>query len=95
VIVEGAFILASAAKMLVEAGREFTLNDNGITLQPPQLSSVLNNELSAFLGPHIERLKQIKWSMKPAPVGIGTYRVLAVSPNFMRLRHLRQRRIVR
>lgn len=95
VIVEGAFILAAAAKMLVEAGREFTLNDNGITLQPPQLSSVLNNELSNFLGPHIERLKQIKWSMKPAPVGIGTYRVLAVSPNYLRLRHLRQRRIVR
>lgn len=95
VIVEGAFILATAAKMLVEAGREFTITDNGITMQPPQLSGVLNNELGHFVSAHAERLKQIKWSMKPAPTGFGSFRVLAVSPNFLRLRHLRQRRIVR
>jgi hypothetical protein len=95
VIVEGAFIMASAAKMLIEAGREFSITDNGISMSPPQLSSVLNNELGHFLNPHLERLKQIKWSMKPAPTGFGSFRVLAVSPNFMRLRHLRQRRIVR
>lgn len=94
VIVEGAFLLASAAKMLTEAGREFTISDNGITMNPPPLSATLNNELSQFVGPHRELVKNIKWSIKPHPIGFGSFRVLAVSPNFLRLRHLRQRRII-
>ena len=94
VVVEGAFIIAAAAQMLIEAGREFQITDNGITLQPPPLSTTLNNELNTFVASHTERLKQIKWSMKPAPLGFGSFRVLAVSPNFLRLRHLRARRII-
>jgi hypothetical protein len=94
VIVEGACILAWGAKMLLEAGREFTITDNGITMNPPPLSSVLNNELSHFVTRHTEMLKYIKTSIKPHPVGFGGFRVLAVSPNYMRLRHLRQRRII-
>jgi hypothetical protein len=94
IIIEGAFILATAAQMLIEAGREFTITDNGITMNPPPLSSVLNNELSQFVARHTEMLHKIKWSIKPQPTGFGGFRVLAVSPNFMRLRHLRQRRIV-
>jgi hypothetical protein len=94
IIVEGAFILATAAQMLIEAGREFTITDNGITMNPPPLSTVLNNELSHFINRHTEMLKYIKNSIKPSPVGFGGFRVLAVSPNYMRLRHLRQRRIV-
>lgn len=94
IIVEGAFILAMAAQMLIEAGREFTITDNGITMNPPPLSTVLNNELSQFVSRHTDMLHKIKWSIKPTPLGFGGFRVLAVSPNFMRLRHLRQRRIV-
>jgi hypothetical protein len=94
VIVEGAFLLASAAKMLTEAGREFTISDNGITMNPPPLSATLNNELAQFVGPHRELVKNIKWSIKPHPIGFGSFRVLAVSPAFLRLRHLRQRRII-
>jgi len=94
IIVEGAFILATAAQMLIEAGREFTISDNGITMNPPPLSSVLNNELSVFVQRHTEMLKYIKNSIKPHPSGFGGFRVLAISPNYLRLRHLRQRRIV-
>jgi hypothetical protein len=94
IIVEGAQIIALGAKMLIEAGREFTISDNGITLNPSPLSSTINNELSMLWGPHIEKLKQIKWSMKPAPTGFGSFRVLGSNPNYMRLRHLRQRRII-
>lgn len=94
IIVEGAFILATAAQMLIEAGREFTITDNGISMTPPQLSTVLNNELSVFVTKHTDMLKYIKNSIKPNPVGFGGFRVLAISPNFMRLRHLRQRRII-
>lgn len=94
VIVEGAFILATAAQMLIEAGREFTITDNGITMNPPPLSQTLNNELSHFLNTHLNTLKFIKGCIKPQPVGFGSFRVLASNPNYMRLRHLRQRRII-
>lgn len=94
VITEGAYILAIASQMLIEAGREFTVSDNGITMSPPPLSTILNNELSAFLTRHTDMLKYIKTSMKPGPRGIGTYRVLAIAPSYLRLRHLRQRQIV-
>jgi hypothetical protein len=94
VIVEGAHIIAIGAQMLIEAGREFTVTDNGITMQPPPLSTTLNTQFGALLTAHTERLKFIKCSMKPSPTGIGTFRVLAISPAFMRLRHLRQRQII-
>jgi hypothetical protein len=94
IIVEGAYILAVAAQMLIEAGREFTITDNGITMQPPPLSTTLNNQLGAFISKHVEQLKHIKWSIKPQPIGFGSFRVLANNPNFLRLRHLRQRRII-
>jgi len=94
IIVEGAFILATAAQMLIEAGREFTLTDNGVSMNPPPLSATLNNELSHFVQRHTDMLKYIKNSIKPIPTGFGGFRVLAVSPNYMRLRHLRQRRII-
>lgn len=94
IIVEGAFILATAAQMLIEAGREFTITDNGISMNPPPLSATLNNELGHFVQRHTEMLKYIKNSIKPHPTGFGGFRVLAISPNYLRLRHLRQRRII-
>jgi hypothetical protein len=94
VIVEGGFILATAAQMLIEAGREFTITDNGVTMNPPPLSQTLNNELSQFLTNHLNTLKFIKGCIKPHPIGFGSFRVLASNPNYMRLRHLRQRRII-
>lgn len=95
VIVEGAFILAMGAQMLLEASREFTLSDQGITLQPPPLSTTMNNELGHFVQRHTTRLEKIKWSIKPAPTGFGTFRNLnGLNPNVVRLRHLRGRRII-
>ena len=94
IIVEGAWIMALAAQMLIEAGREFTITDNGVTFNNPPLSATLNNELSQFVTRHTEMLKYIKTSIKPRPRGFGGFRVLAISPNYLRLRHLRQRRIV-
>ena len=93
-IVEGAAILAYAAQLVTEAGREWTVSDNGITFNPPQLSNALNNELSQFVASHRERLKYIKTSMKPRPRGFGGFRVLGSSPSYLKLRHLRQRRII-
>jgi hypothetical protein len=94
IIVEGAAILALAAQMLIEAGKEFTITDSGISMNPPPLSSTMNTQLSTFLAGHLEKLKAIKCSIKPHPLGIGSFRVMAISPNYLRLRHLRERRIV-
>jgi hypothetical protein len=94
IVVEGAFIIALGAQMLIEAGREFTVTDNGITMQPPPLSTTINTQFGALLTSHVERLKFIKCSMKPAPYGVGGFRVLGISPAYMRLRHLRQRQII-
>ena len=45
VIVEGACIMAWAAQMVLEAGREFSIQDQGIGLNVPTVSGALNNEL--------------------------------------------------
>jgi hypothetical protein len=94
VIVEGAWIIALAAQMLIESGREMSINDNGVAYTPPTLSATINNELSHFIGPHRENLKFIKACIKPRPIGFGGYRVLASNPSLQKLRHLRDRRIV-
>lgn len=93
VIIEGACILAWSAQMLIEAGKEFTITDNGITMNPPGLSSALNNELSQFLNAYRENVKFIKACIKPHPTGFGTFRALSVNPAYTKLRHLRERRI--
>lgn len=90
VIVEGAYIMALASKALIEVGREFTISDNGLSFQPPPVSAMLNGQFTTLLGPHIEKLKQIKYSMKPSPIGLGTLRLSAVAPQILRLRHRRE-----
>lgn len=94
IIVQGGVLLALAAQALIERGREFSINDNGVTYQPPQVSEILNSQYSAQLGDYKEKLKMIKASMKPDPRGLGTFRVTSVNPNFLRLRHLRERQIL-
>jgi len=94
IVVQGALILALAAQALIEKGREFSITDNGVTYQPPQVSDMLNTQYSAQLQDYKEKLKMIKASLKPNILSLGTFRVTSISPNFLRLRHLRSRQIV-
>lgn len=94
IIVQGAVLLALAAQALIERGKEFSITDNGVTYQPPQVSDMLNTQYSTQLTDYKEKLKHIKTSLKPDPRGLGTFRVTAISPNFLRLRHLRERQII-
>lgn len=93
IIIQGGVLLGLAAQALIERGREFTLNDNGISYSPPAVSEILNTQYSAQLSDYKEKLRMIKASLKPAPKGTGTFRVTAVSPLYARLRHLRARRL--
>ena len=94
VIIQGAVLLALAAQALIERGREFTLNDNGVTYQPPQISELLNTEYTTQLANYTEKLKVIKCNLKPHPLGLGSFRCNSVAPAFMRLRHLREHQII-
>lgn len=93
VIVQGAVLLALAAQSLIERGREFSINDNGVTYQPPAVSEILNTQYSTQLTDYKEKVKYIKTSIKPTQLGLGTARLFAMNPYFLRLRHLRARRI--
>ena len=80
---------------MVEKGRDFTISDGGISYQPPQLGDFLSSHYGNWLSSHRERVKFVKASIRPGPRSFGTYTNLASgAPAFVRLRHLRQRRIV-
>lgn len=94
IVIQGANLLALAAQALIEKGREFVVTDNGISFQPPAVSEILNSQYTTQLTVYREKLKFIKCNLKPGPIGLGTFRVSAVAPAMMRLRHLRERQIV-
>lgn len=93
VIALGAQVMALYAQGLIEAGREFVITDNGISFQPPAISGHMQSTASQLLS-HYDQLKQrIKGNMKPRPQGVGLFQPLAIHPAFLRLRHLRERRL--
>jgi hypothetical protein len=94
-VVEGAYIFALASQALIEKGRDFTITDGGVSYQPPQLGDFIQGHYSAWLTSYRERLKFIKNSIRPGPVGFGTFSNFASgAPAFTRLRHLRSRRVI-
>jgi hypothetical protein len=94
IIVQGAVIHALSSKALIERGREFTITDNGINFNPPSVSDMLNSQYGSELQNHFEKLKLIKFNMKPSPKGLGTLTVAASrNPAIARLRHLRARQL--
>ena len=95
VIVQGAVIYALASKALIERGREFQISDNGINFTPPTVSELLNTQWSTEISNHFEKLKLIKASMKPGPLGLGTMSITSSrNPAIARLRHLRARQLL-
>jgi len=94
-IVEGAYIFALASQALLEKGRDFTISDGGVSYQPPQLGDFLNSHFGTWLTSYRERLKFIKQSIRPGPQSFGTFTNLSSgAPAFVRLRHLRSRKII-
>ena len=60
VLIEGAVIHALASRSLIERGREYAIEDNGVYLNPPALSDLLQNQFSILYNIHFEKLKLIK-----------------------------------
>ena len=95
ILVEGATLYALASKALIERGREFDISDQGVTFKPPTVSELLGTQYSTLLTSYNERLKMIKNSMRPFPIGLGVFGITsAVNPLVRRLRFLRERRII-
>ena len=94
ILVQGGLYLALAAQSLIERGREFAINDNGVGFTPPTVSELLNTQYQKELDNWYDKAKLIKHNMKPDPLGLGTLSfVSGASPQVRRLRHLRQRQI--
>ncbi len=95
ILVDGATLVALASMALLERGREYNISDNGISFTPPTVSELLNTQYSTLLTNYWEKLKYIKASMKPAPLGLGTWSATGGGYNtaYARLRHLRAGRL--
>lgn len=60
VLVEGAVLAALASQALIERGREFKIEDNGVYFDPPNIADMLNTQYATLLSHHYEKLKLIK-----------------------------------
>lgn len=94
VIVLGAQVFSLFAQGLLESGREFTITDNGISFNPPQISGYMQTAASTLLQTYTEMKEKVKANLKPHPAGVGTFRVTSIMPCLMRLRHLRSKQII-
>jgi hypothetical protein len=95
ILVEGATLMALASQALIERGREAVITDNGVSFTPPTVSEMLQTQYNTLLTNYYDKLKFIKASLRPNPLGLGVFGVTSsISPAFARLRHLRSRRIV-
>jgi len=95
VLIEGATLYSLASKALIERGREFQISDNSINFTPPGVSDMLNTQYSSLLSHYWEKLKYIKNSLRPSPLGLGVFSMTSgLNPAIARLRHLRERRLI-
>ena len=93
ILVQGATLIALSSQALIERGREWTVNDNGIGFTPPTVSEMLSTQWSAELSNWTERLKYIKMNMRSSAIGLGTLRFPGTSPTFRFMRMFRERQM--
>lgn len=95
ILVEGAVYNLLAAQSLLEGGKSFTINDNGATYNPPNVSELLSTQYGGLLTHYWEKLKYIKASMRPNAKALGSLSILGsgANPQFKKLRHLRSKQI--
>lgn len=94
ILTQGAYLVGMAAKAVHEAGREFVLNDNGVSINPPPVSSTITTLYNSQLNDYRAKLKEIKRNHRPPPYGMGAGSILVVSPITRRLRHRRENIII-
>ena len=94
IIVEGAVLYALASLALIEQARNYNITDNGISFTPPNMGEMLNTQYGNLLTQHFEKLKYIKNSIRPGPLGLGIFGMSSgLNPAIRRLQNLRARRV--
>jgi len=95
ILIQGATLYALASKALIEKGREYVIQDNGISFTPPTIAELLETQYSTLLTQYRETLKYIKNSLRPSPKGLGVFSMISgLNPSVSRLRFLKARRII-
>jgi len=92
VIILGGYVYALNAQGLVERARNFTIGDQGVNYNPPDLPGHFQSLAQAMEAKFEAEKERIKANVRPAPVGMGSTRVLTPNPAILRLRHLRSHR---
>lgn len=94
-IVEGAVMNAMQSQALLETGLNFQISDSGVGFTPPNIGEMLNTQFNTLYGQLFERIKFIKNSFKPFPMGLGRFNAYGSdnNPAWAKMRHLRQRQI--
>jgi hypothetical protein len=94
ILTQGAMLIAWTGMAVIESGREFTITDQGVIVQPPPVSSTITGMISAHLSDYRAKLKEIKRNLRPGPLGMGAGSILVQNPSLRRLRHRRENRII-
>ena len=94
VITTGAMLQAWYGQSILEAGKEWTVTDNGVTINPPQISAAITNIYNSQLSDYRAKLKEIKRNLRPSPRGMGAGSILVNNPAAARLRHRSENRIL-
>lgn len=94
IIAQGGMLMAWSGQAILESGREFTITDNGVVVQPPPVSATINAQYSANLSDYRAKLKEIKRNLRPGPLGLGAGSLLVGNPAVKRLRHRKENIII-
>ena len=94
VITQGAYLIGMSAKAVHEAGREFTLNDNGVTVNPPPVSATITSMYNAQLSDYRAKLKEIKRNHRPIAAAYGAGSILVTNPVYRKMRWRKEGRIL-
>lgn len=95
ILTQGAMLIAWSGQAILEAGREFSLVDSGVQINPPPVSSTINTQYQANLTDYRAKLTRIKVNLRPSPRGLGAGNILASrNPKILQLRHRSENRII-
>jgi len=92
VVILGAYVFALNAQSISEKARNFVVSDQGISYTPPDVPGHLTSIATQMEQKYQLEKEKIKANERPLLLGIGSSRVIVPNPNFIKFRHLRERR---
>ncbi len=94
ILTQGAMLAAWSGQAILEAGREYSIQDNGSTIQPPPVSSTISGMFNTQLNDYRNKMKEAKRNMRPAPLGMSGGTMFARQPQTARLRFRKESQLI-